>query len=329
MRLTHALFAMLALSACAPAATSATPQKAAPGYPVTITNCGRPYTFTAPPRRTVLMSGGAVGQVSALLALGLDKHVAGNAQSYGASDVPGRQEAIDRLPKVKIQQGGFDIPRETMLSLRPDFVIGTTSYDFDPQNGYATREELKAVGANSWLPDSTCGKTGTINGTQTIEDSYAMLRDFGKIYGVGAKAEQLVAESKRRIAAIADKVRDAPKPKVMYIIPGMNMGSAEFSSIGGNGIWNDIFAKAGAVNAFHGQEVFLNLSKEQVAKTDVDAVVIVNWRNPDPDAEARKLFAEFPQWGKKYVVLTDSAYLGPDNAVAVERIARMLHPDRF
>ncbi|WP_433237069.1 ABC transporter substrate-binding protein [Streptosporangium sp. CA-135522] len=341
MRFTHALTVLAALCLSATGCGGPSPRSAstappiAPGHPVTITNCDRTYTFDRAPSRTVLMSGGAVGQVSSLVALGVEKQIIGNAQSYGASDVPGRAEAIDRLPKVKIQEGGWDISREGMLSLRPDFVIGTTGYDFDARNGYATRQELLEVGANTWLPDSTCGGPGTVRGTQTIEDSYDMLRDFGALYGVGGRAEKLVERSKRRIAEIEARVRGGSRPKVMYIIPGMEMGAAEFSSIGANGIWNDIFEKAGGVNAFGGvtDEIFANLSKERVAKTDVDAVVIINWRNPDPDAEATKLFTQFPQWraakDKRYVVLSDSAYLGPDNAVAVEKIARMLHPERF
>ncbi|MEV8637429.1 ABC transporter substrate-binding protein [Streptosporangium sp. NPDC051023] len=341
MRFTHALTALAVLcfsaAACggqSPRPVSAT-RAAAPGYPVTITNCDQAYTFTGPPGRTVLMSGGAVGEVSALVALGLESRIAANAQSYGTSDVPGRAAAIDGLPKAKILKGGWDISRESVLSLRPDLVIGTTGYDFDAQNGYATRPELLEIGANTWLPDSTCGGPGTVRGTQTIEDSYDMLRDFGRIYGVADRAEELVERSRRRIAEIEAKVRGGSRPKVMYIIPGMEMGTAEFSSIGANGIWNDIFEKAGGANAFGGvtDGIFANLSKEQVAKTAVDAVVIINWRNPDPDAEARKLLARFPQWRAardgRYVVLSDSAYLGPDNAVAVERIARMLHPERF
>ncbi|MEU0569110.1 ABC transporter substrate-binding protein [Nonomuraea sp. NPDC005983] len=344
MRFSHALPLLAALclpaTACAaPSASSAPTASAAgrpaPGYPVTIANCGHSYTFDRAPSRTVLMSGGAVGQVSALIALGVEGRIVANAQSYGASDVPGRAEAIERLPKVKINKGSYDISRESMLSLRPDFVIGTTGFDFDAQNGYATRQELLGIGANTWLPDSTCGGPGTIKGTQTIDDSYEMLRELGRVYGVSGRAEELIARSRERIEQIAAKVKDGPRPKVMYVIPGMEMGAAEFSSIGANGMWNDIFAKAGGVNAFAGvtDAVFANLSKEQVARTDVDAVVLINWRNPDPDGEARKLFAQFPHWraarDNRYVVLSDSAYLGPDNAIAVERIAKMLHPEKF
>jgi iron complex transport system substrate-binding protein len=107
------------------------------------------------------------------------------------------------------------------------------------------------------------------------------------------------------------------------------------SSIAGNGIWNDILAKAGASNAFAGvtTEVFATVSKEQAAATQVDALVVVNYMNPDPQATVTKLFQQFPQWqaakDKRSVVLSDSIYLGPSNAIAIDKIARAVHPDAF
>ncbi|MET9342568.1 ABC transporter substrate-binding protein [Nonomuraea sp. NPDC003804] len=334
-------FAMLAaaclmLAACGTTTPTARPQPpssaaaAEAGYPVTIRNCGKDYTFTAAPRRVVVMNGGSIGEVSSLLALGLGDRIVANAQSYGASDEPGWVEAVAALPSGGFKRTSFnDIPRESMLGLRPDFVLATSGRQFEPRDGFATREELRAAGAATYTPESTCGVG--VRQDQSIEDSYTLLRDLGRIFHVSDRAEKLVAESRRRIAAVSAKVAGRPRPKVMLIIPGMSMGSNAFSSIGAKGIWNDIFAKAGAVNAFEhtSDDLFTNLSKEQVAATKVDAVVIVDWLNPDPDAEARKLFAQFPHWGRKYVVLADSAYVAPNNATAVEKIARVIHPEAF
>lgn len=78
---------------------------------------------------------------------------------------------------------------------------------------------------------------------------------------------------------------------------------------------------------------FADLSKEKVAATEVDALVVVSYNDPNPTAYAKKLLKEFPQWPaakkNKFVVLSDSMYLGPSNDMAVEKIARMLHPDVF
>ncbi|MGH8934402.1 MAG: ABC transporter substrate-binding protein [Egibacteraceae bacterium] len=222
-----------------------------------------------------------------------------------------------------------------MLGLRPDFVLSTYGGGFDAQTGFATREELLTVGANTYVPASTCGGPNdlALQNAQTIDDSYALLRDLGVIFDVSDRAEAIIAESQRQIAEVAAKVAGQPAARVMVVIPGMEMGSGDFSSIAANGIWNDIIAKAGGVNAFAGTTdgLFANLSREQVAATPVDAVVIVSFMNPTPEADAERLFAAFPQWEAakrdRFVVLSDSIYLGPSNAIAVDRIARMIHPD--
>ncbi len=327
----------LAATACATATTAADPTSGAPtaGYPVTITNCGEEYTFTEAPSRVVVMNGGSVAEVSTLLELGLGDKIVANAQSYGASEVPGRAEAIAKLPTGDIQLNDMmDIPREAMIGLAPDFVISTYDGGFRAEAGFATREDLAQVGANTYAPASSCGAVGTVSGEPSIEDSYQLIEDFGKIFGVSEKADEIIEKSRARIADVEEKVKDLPKKKAMLIIPGMAMGS-EFSSVGGNAIWNDIMAKAGVENVFADatKDLFANLSKEQVAKADIEALIVVNYMSEDPDADARKLFGQFPQWDAAkddtFVVLSDSIYLSPNNDLAVEQIAKAVHPEAF
>lgn len=304
-------------------------------YPVTITNCGKKYTYTKAPSRVVVMNGGSVAEVSALLELGQGDKIVANAQSYGDSEVPGRVEEIKKLPTGDIELNEMmDIPREAMIGLSPDFVISTYDGGFRAEAGFATRDDLAKVGANTYAPASACGDVGTVSHKPTVEDSYAMLSDLGKIFGVQDKADKIIADSKERIAAVEKKVAGKTELKAMLLIPGMAMGDP-FSSVGDNGIWNDIMAKAGVTNAFAGasDSMFANPSKEQVAKADIDALIVVNYQSPDSDADAKKLFDQFPQWDaakdKRYVVLSDSIYLGPSNAIAVEEIAKAFHPDAF
>jgi iron complex transport system substrate-binding protein len=133
-----------------------------------------------------------------------------------------------------------------------------------------------------------------------------------------------------------EKQSMAPEvPKVMVLFSNMTMGGNDFSSVVAKGIYNDILTKAGGTNAFESasKTSFADLSKEKVAATDVDALVVIGYNDPNPAAYARKLLKEFPQWpaakNNKYVALSDSMYLGPSNDLAVEKIAGMLHPDKF
>ncbi|MFJ7903096.1 ABC transporter substrate-binding protein [Streptomyces sp. NPDC096198] len=303
------------------------------GYPVTLDNCGTTEKFTKAPSRVVVMNGASVAEVSTLLALGLGDRIVANQQTYGRSEVPGRADAIKKLPTGNIKlNDAYDVPREAMLGLRPDLVLSTTSYGFDEKNGFATRDQLKQAGTNSYVSPQGCDQNTS---KMTIADSYRLMRDMGKIFNVGDRAEKLIAASEKNIAAVSDKVKNKKKPKVMVLFSHMAMGGNDFSSVVAKGIYNDILAKAGAINAFESasKTSFADLSKEKVAATDVDALVVIGYNDPNPAAYAKKLLKEFPQWSaaKKntYVVLSDSMYLGPSNDLAVQKIARTLHPDAF
>ncbi|PSM45064.1 iron ABC transporter substrate-binding protein [Streptomyces dioscori] len=315
------------------AASEASAAAAKSGYPVTLDNCGAPQKFTEAPGRVVVMNGASVAEVSTLLALGLGDSIVANQQSYGMSEVDGRAEAIKGLPDggVKLNDA-YDVPREAMIGLRPDLVLSTTSYGFDEKNGFATRDQLKDVGARTYVSPQGCDQDTS---KMTIADSYTLLRDMGRVFDRSDRAEQLIAASEKNIAGVAAKVKGEKRPEVMVLFSNMAMGGNDFSSVVAKGIYNDILAKAGGSNAFESasKTSFADLSKEKVAATDVDALVVIGYNDPNPAAYAKKLLKEFPQWpaakNNTYVALSDSMYLGPSNDLAVEKIAGMLHPDRF
>ncbi|MDX3241471.1 ABC transporter substrate-binding protein [Streptomyces sp. ME18-1-4] len=303
------------------------------GYPVTLENCGESEKFTKEPGRVVVMNGASVAEVSTLLALGVQDKIVANQQSYGMSEVSGRAAAIKALPTGDIKlNDAYDIPREAMIGLRPDLVLSTTSYGFDEKNGFATREQLKQVGANSYVSPQGCDQDTS---KMTIADSYTLLRDMGKIFNKSEEAEKIVSASEKHIAEVSAKVKGEKQPKVMVLFSNMTMGGNDFSSVVAKGIYNDILAKAGGSNAFENasKTSFADLSKEKVAASDVDALVVIGYNDPNPAAYAKTLLKKFPQWpaakNNTYVALSDSMYLGPSNDLAVEKIAKMLHPDKF
>ncbi|MDQ0604056.1 iron complex transport system substrate-binding protein [Streptomyces canus] len=303
------------------------------GYPVTLENCGVSETFTEEPGRVVVMNGASVAEVSTLLALGVGDRIVANQQTYGMSEVAGRADAIEKLPTGDVElNDAYDIPREAMIGLRPDLVLSTTSYGFDEKNGFATREQLKQVGAHTYVSPQGCDQDTS---KMTIADSHNLLRDLGKVFGRSARAEKIVAASEKHIDEVSAKVEGEKRPEVMVLFSRMAMGGNDFSSVVAKGICNDILAEAGGSNAFENASAtsFADLSKEKVAATDVDALVVIGYNDPDPAAYAEKLLKEFPQWpaakNNKYVALSDSMYLGPSNDLAVEKIAKVLHPDRF
>ncbi|GAB2547790.1 substrate-binding domain-containing protein [Nocardia heshunensis] len=91
--------------------------------------------------------------------------------------------------------------------------------------------------------------------------------------------------------------------------------------------------RAGGRNPFGGKssEELADVNAEALAASPVDLVVIGRYRADEDAAKmADELFAKFPQWAasknKKFITLSDSPYIGPLNAVAIQKIADALHP---
>ncbi len=273
----------------ADAKAKATASAPASGYPVTLENCGTKQTFTKAPERVVVMNGASVAEVSTLLALGVQDRIVANQQSYGQSEVPGRADAIKALPNGGTKQNdAFDISREAMLRQRPDLVLSNTSYGFNAKNGFATRDQLKAVNARTYISPQGCEEDPS---RTTLQDSDTLLREMGKVFGDEDKAEKIIAGSRKRIADISAKVEGEPKPKTMVLFSNMSMRANEFSAVVAKGVDNDILAKAGGTNAFEpaSDTSFADLSKEKVAATDVEALVVIAYNDPNVTAYAQKL----------------------------------------
>lgn len=99
-------------------------------------------------------------------------------------------------------------------------------------------------------------------------------------------------------------------------------------------LYDDILAAAGARNVFAGADTRMTskLNAEQFAAADVELLALGRFK-ADDDAKtlAGQLFSQYPQWpaadSKQYVAIADSVYFGPLNYLAVEKIAKAVHPD--
>jgi iron complex transport system substrate-binding protein len=92
---------------------------------------------------------------------------------------------------------------------------------------------------------------------------------------------------------------------------------------------DSIIEAAGGVNAFDGVPSFNDgamINAEALAAADVD-VLMVGLFFPGESAEdyAAAIFAQYPQWdaakNNAFVAVSDSFYLGPYNAVGIQKIA--------
>ncbi|MBT2214197.1 ABC transporter substrate-binding protein [Actinomadura sp. NEAU-AAG7] len=319
----------------------------APGatsYPLSFDNCGQKVSFTRPPGRVLILNGTSVAESESFVMLGLQRHVLANAQSYGVSDDPSMVAAIKAMPNGGLTMNkNFEVPAEQVLAAKPDLVISTWSGGFDAKRGLATREQLAAAGITTLVNPVNCayGKTGASRAEKrayegiSIDSSHEFLRLLGLVFDVQRRAAEVTADLRRRVQAVRTRVAGRPPRKVLIVYPGMSMMNASgLPAVMTGRITDEVISAAGGVNAFAGRsrDVTSTLTKEQLAVADVDVVAVgVFTPSEKPAEEAKRLFAEYPQWRASktgtYTTLADGAFLGPLNAWAVERLAKVVHPD--
>lgn len=307
----------------------------APGYPVTIENCGQTLTFQRPPSRAVL-SYHPIAEM--FVGLGLADRAIGRAGYQGAYEqpplLPEQAEEFKGIPVVS--RTSYPPPREELLSLRPDFLLAYGDFDYGGEHagtqGLASLEELDAVGIDVYTV--VCPREGAYD-TGTLADTYRSILDLGKIFGVEDRARQQVGEMKRQIADVRARVADEPPVDVIAYAGG----EGPLNILGGRSIYSQLIEAAGARNVFPDAPGYYQASREVVAASGADAFVIAaNSTNStgqlDASTEARVLSATFPNMNagkQRRFAVTSFDYLtqGWRNAQTVEDLARQLHPRAF
>lgn len=315
----------------------------ATSYPLTIDNCGREVTFTQLPSRVVLLNGTSVAEVESFLTLGIEDRIVANGQSYGVSDDPRMVDRIAAVPTGGVELNeNFEIPREQVLALEPDLVISTWAGGFDEKIGSIGRDQLAAAGVNSFVTPVNCAYGALVPrpedqarlDAQSVESSFELLLALGEIFDVQQAAVDHVTRARADLAEVQERVAGREPRSVLVTYPGMAMMNDNgLPAVFGGGIYDDIIARAGGVNAFAGRDnaQLAAINAEALAVADVDVLVIGLFQpHEDGAALANDLFARFPQWTaskeRTFTTVSDGFYLGPLNAVAVAKIADVVHP---
>jgi len=310
-------------------------------YPLTITNCGREITFETAPERVLLLNGTSVAEVESFIALGIEDRILANSQSYGHSDIEGMVEKIAALPTGGLELNeNFEVPKEQTLALEPDLVISTWAGGFSEAMGSVTRDELASLGINSYVTPVNCAyglgdeevsaEDQAIYDNQTYEDSFVLLEELGQIFDVQHDAMHFIEDAKAEIAAITPPAAGADPVNVLLAYPGMSMmREGGVPAVFAGPLTDSIIEAAGGVNSFDGFASFAesaSINAEALAAANVDVLVIgLFMPGEDADAYAAQIFAQYPQWtaaqNNAYTSVAESVYLGPYNAVGIQKIA--------
>ncbi len=310
-------------------------------YPLTITNCGREITFDKAPERVLILNGTSVAEVESFIALGIDDTIIANSQSYGQTDINGMIEKIASIPTGDLQLNeNFEVPKEQTLALEPDLVVSTWAGGFSEAMGSVTRDELAALGINSYVTPVNCAygvgeetpspEDQAIYDNQTFADSFVLLEELGQIFDVQHEAMHFIEEAKADIEAVSAPVAGADPVHVLVAYPGMSMMNPNgVPMVFAGPLTDSIIEAAGGVNSFDGVGSFAesaNINAEALAAADVD-VLVVGLFMPGENADdyAAQIFAQYPQWSaaqnNAYTSVAESFYLGPYNSVGIKKIA--------
>ncbi|MGH3567372.1 MAG: ABC transporter substrate-binding protein [Pseudonocardia sp.] len=301
-----AAFALVGLAACGEPGTEAG-VGAAPGFPMTVENCGRQVTFDAPPER-VLAIGGEAGTL--LWAAGGADRISTFAP-LPAEPLGAAEADLAARPQLPIS-GKAEISREVMIAQRPDLVVTFGLNEVNP-------EDLDAAGIKSLLVSGYCGGVGAGQSTQAIapfDGIYADIELYGRLLGTQDRASAAVADLRERVAAVQDQARDlAPGAATAALFlpgPGSSLGA-----YGNRSTVHQQMEFLGLSNVFAGDDQRYFEPNVETLISSGPEVVIVLYQERDLTEQAvrddllgRPEIAQIPAIANRNILLLDFFYTG-------------------
>jgi iron complex transport system substrate-binding protein len=294
-------------------------ERAASGYePVTLTNCGREVTFSRPPERAVTMNQAAA---EILLALGLEESMVGTAY-LDDSILPELRAAYETVPVLADQYP----TQEVLLAAEPDFVYGSYASAFGDEAA-GSREQLASLGIGSYLSPVACEDRALRPEIVTMQTVFDEIRDLGRIFGVGARAEELIASMEAELAEIRPTEDTTTRPTIFWY-------DSEDPPYAGAccGAPNAIIELAGGTNIFaDAPGSWSTVTWEEVVARDPEVIVLIEaeW---SPAEEKRRELMENPAYAsiravrEQHFVVIDFSYTtaGIRNVRAATMLAHAL-----
>jgi iron complex transport system substrate-binding protein len=289
---------------------------AALAYPVTVKSCDREVTFDAAPSRAISHD---VNLTEMMLVLGLRDRMVGYTGISGWKTLDEEMRAgVAELPELSAKYP----TKEVLAGAEPDFFFAGWNYGMKV-GGEVTPETLEPLGIKTYELTESCIHIGP-KARSSMDDLYTDILNLGRIFGVEAKAEDLVAGWKARLAEVTAGV-DRTNPLRVFVY---DSGEEAPFTAGAYAMPTALIEAAGGVNIMADLEKsWAEIGWEPVVERNPEVVVIVNYG--DVTAEQKISFMkEKPALAgidavknDRFVVLDYvEATPGPRNIRAVERL---------
>ncbi|MFQ5960313.1 MAG: ABC transporter substrate-binding protein [Candidatus Methylomirabilales bacterium] len=259
---------------------------------------GREVELHRPPRRIISL---APSLTEILYALG-----AGDAV-VGVTDYANYPSEVKTKPSVG---GGINPNMEMIVTLKPDLVL--ISADANRWDTLSQLEQLQ-------IPVYGVKPMG-------VEGVFTAIARIGEVVGRQHEAERVIIEMRRRMATVSQKVKNRPRPKVLYAV-----WIDPLIVAGRETVIHDLIQMAGGRNVVR-ESGFPRYSLEEVV-VDAPDVIVLALDGGVP--EDREVLRRLPGWREMRAVregavrVVDANLMnrpGPRIVDGVELLAGLLHP---
>ncbi|GKT20691.1 ABC transporter substrate-binding protein [Acidovorax sp. SUPP3334] len=309
----------LAQGAAAPGAPASS--SAAPGFPVTVPNCGDTLRIAAPPQRMVVHD---LNMVEMAMALGLQPSMVGVTGITGwyktdAAFLRGLGNVPELAPKYPTL--------ETLVAAKPDLFFAGWYYGMQP-GGDVTPATLARHGIQTLVLTESCAHALGDKPRATMDLLYGDLLRLGTVFGRRPEAERLVAQWRERVRAAAVPALPAP-PRVFVYDSGEDkpftagraaMPTALIEAAGGRNVLGDVSMSWGTS------------AWETVAASNPQFIVLLDYQNGQGPEHLQQILQAHPAMRltdavrhRRFITLRYAELTpGPANIGAVEKLARAL-----
>ena len=270
-----------------------------PGDGAIVDDLGRTVTVESPPGRIVAL---VPSVTDLILALGEGDRLVART----------RYDTDPRLAALPAVGGGLDPNIEAIIGLRPDLVIAWPGAD-QPLIGQLEAAGIAVYGA----------------GSQSLADQQRHTRQIGRLLGIEARADSLLARIDSSFTELATALAGTPVVSALYVAwhdPPMTTGPGTFV--------DSIMTLAGGLNVFRDAAAdWPQVNMEEVVLRDPDVLILPVAATSDSGAIA--WVHQTPGWRDLRAVRTGRVLLveselfsrpGPRIIDAARQLAGLLHP---
>ncbi|SKA82939.1 iron complex transport system substrate-binding protein [Caloramator quimbayensis] len=276
-------------------------KKQAVSYPLTITDSySRQVTIDKKPERIVSVAPNITEIIAALNA---------KDRLVGRTDYCDYPQDISSVESI----GSLMEPNiEKIVSLKPDIVIASSHFKKE------SLEKLEQLNI----------KVVILNGAETFDGAYETIDKVGQVIGEKEAAEKIISDMKKKVEEITAKVKDAPKPKVYYVISYGKFG--DYTA--GKGTFIDEAIKmAGGTNIGEDAEGWA-YSLEKIVKNDPDIIICSKYFDTKTGISTTAGYKDLRAVKEGKLLEIDNNMLdrqGPRLAQGLEELAKLIHPELF